>query len=231
MGIRSDLEKEVGEIFATHWNYRDGQVVPEPPDIKLGDNDAVELDATVLYADMAGSTSLVDDYQAWFAANVYKTYLRCAAKIIASEGGKITAYDGDRVMAVFIGDLKNTTAARTALKINYARIHIVNDAIRARNFDLAYEVQHSIGIDSSKLTVVRTGVRGANDLVWIGRAANYAAKLSSLPPNYSYITPEAYARLRPEVKVSNGRNMWESANAPILGGIQIYRSSWTWEVS
>jgi len=38
------------------------------------------------------------------AAEIYKTYLHCAAKIIRSEGGSITSYDGDRIMGIFIGD-------------------------------------------------------------------------------------------------------------------------------
>ena len=33
-----------------------------------------------------------------------------------------------------------------------------------------------LGIDTSKLFVARTGIRKSNDLVWVGRAANYAAK-------------------------------------------------------
>jgi class 3 adenylate cyclase len=51
-----------------------------------------------------------------FAAEIYKTFLHCAAKIIRSEDGVITAYDGDRIMAVFIGNAKNTSAVRAALK-------------------------------------------------------------------------------------------------------------------
>lgn len=46
-----------------------------------------------------------------FAAEIYKSYLHCASKIIRCENGVITAFDGDRVMGIFIGDLKNTSAA------------------------------------------------------------------------------------------------------------------------
>jgi len=34
---------------------------------------------------------------------IYKTFLHCAAKIIRSHKGVITAYDGDRIIAVYIG--------------------------------------------------------------------------------------------------------------------------------
>src|SRR4051794_35685165 len=116
MTLKDDLESKVIEVFSEKWEERDGSVVPADEDLKLS-NDAVKLDATILYADMSGSTKLVDGYDNQFAAEVYKAYLHCAAKIVTSEGGTITAYDGDRIMAVYLGNTKNTSAVRTALKI------------------------------------------------------------------------------------------------------------------
>src|SRR5262245_52750779 len=130
MAFADDLRKKVKEIFAAQWKTRDGNVVPEAEDVGLG-NDAVKLEGTVLYADLADSTAMVDKETASFAAEVYKTYLHCASKVIENEGGVITAFDGDRVMAVFIDDYKNTSAARCALKINYAVQDIINPAIVA----------------------------------------------------------------------------------------------------
>ena len=142
-------------------------------------NDAVKIDATVLYADLDESTNLVNSNTAEFAAEIYKIYLACAARIIRNEGGVITGYDGDRIMAVFIGRSRNSTAAQTGLKINHAVLKIINPAIRSVYRNSTYSVKHQVGIDSSDLFAARTGIRGANDLVWVGRAANYAAKLSA----------------------------------------------------
>jgi class 3 adenylate cyclase len=111
MGLADDLRSEVQTIFRSQWSIRDGNVVPDTPDLKLG-NDGVKLNGTVLYADIDGSTTMVDSKKAEFAAEIYKAYLLCASRIIRSEDGVITAYDGDRVMAVFIGNAKNTSAVR-----------------------------------------------------------------------------------------------------------------------
>lgn len=86
MALKEDLEEEVAKIFREQWTARDGRGVPDPEDLGLG-NDSVKLDATVLYADMADSTSLVDTNRLSFAAEVYKAYLTCAARIIKDEGG------------------------------------------------------------------------------------------------------------------------------------------------
>jgi class 3 adenylate cyclase len=176
MGLKEDLEKEVAQIFKAKWSERDGQRVPEPEDLTLA-NDAVKLDATILYADMSDSTKLVDGHKPWFAAEVYKAYLTCAARIIRDNGGAITAYDGDRVMAIFIGSSKNSSAAIAALKINHAVLHIINPAIAVAQPDVTFRLGHVIGIDTSSLFAARIGIRKYNDLVWVGRAANYAAKL------------------------------------------------------
>jgi len=231
MSLSDDLQKEIAEIFAAQWSKREGQVVPEPKDIALK-NDAVELDATVLYADLSKSTALVDSSKAHFAAEVYKAYLHGAAKVIKSENGVITAYDGDRVMAVFIGDSKNTSAVRCALKINYVVKKIINPALKKQYLSSTYEVQQTIGVDTSKLFVARTGVRGDNDLVWVGRAANYAAKLCDLPPEYpSWITKAVYDCMAKDVKTSSdGKAMWEAMTWTSMNKMAIYRSNWTWLV-
>lgn len=183
MAIREDIIDKVAEIFRAAWTERDGYVVPEPDSLTL-DNDAVNLNGTVLYADMAESTNLVDSKKNSFAAEIYKTFLNCAAKVIRDEDGEITAYDGDRIMAVFLGDGKNDRAARAGLKINNARIEIIDPAIQAQYPKSTYRLKHKVGIDTSSLFVARTGVRGANDLVWVGRAANHAAKLCTFSAEY-----------------------------------------------
>lgn len=230
MSLKDELEEKVKDIFKEQWETRKGQVVPNAENLKLN-NDAIKLDGVVLYADMSDSTKLVDTYEAYFAAEIYKSYLHCAAKIIKSEGGEITAYDGDRIMAVFIGDSKNTSATRAALKINYARLHIINPALSEQYPKVNYTVQHTIGIDACELFIARTGIRGSNDLVWVGKAANHAAKLCSLPKTHpTRITKEVYDNLHKSLKFSNGKNMWEEITWTGMDR-KIYRSTYWWRVS
>lgn len=230
MAIAEDLKAQVVKIFKERWNERNGTVVPTSDDVQLG-NDAVKLEATVLYADMADSTDLVDSKPEGFAAEIYKAFLYCAAKTLRLEGGEITAYDGDRIMGVFLGQSKNTSAVRAALKLNYVRLKILQPALQAQYPENTYVLRHVVGIDTSTLFVARTGIRGSNDLVWVGRAANYAAKLSSLDPEYStHITKAVYDQLHTSAKETNGDNMWSKATWNAMGGIEIYRSRWIWPI-
>jgi class 3 adenylate cyclase len=230
MSLKDDLEQAVKGIFKSTWTERDGTVVPDADTVKLT-NDAVKLTGTVLYADMADSTKMVDNSPTWRSAESYKAFLHCAAKIIRHEGGTISAYDGDRIMAVFLGDNKNTSAVRAAMKIRWASLNIINPAKTNQYSDDTYPVKQAIGIDTSSLFVANTGVRGAKDLVWVGRAANHAAKLASLPEGHIYISEDVYKRLAPEGKLSNGVDMWQAVTWNTFDSRRIYRSTYHWKIS
>jgi class 3 adenylate cyclase len=226
-----ELQKGVDNILATNWKQREGEVVPEAETVRLG-NDAVELQATVLYADLIDSTGLVLGYKDWFAAEMYKAYLLCASELIRNNEGVVTAFDGDRVMGVFIGKTKNTAAAKCALQINHMVEKEINPRIRKSYPDTGFAVRQAVGIDTSRLFVAKTGVRGANDLVWVGRAANYAAKLCSLRDGRysSFMTAEVYNKLLESSKYGGDpkQDMWTKFTWTEFG-IVAYKSAWRWQ--
>ena len=230
MGLKDDLSAEVKSTFAQAWEVQKTESVPAPEDLRLNANHAKDLEkATVLYADLDGSTSMVDNYKWEFSAEIYKTFLRCASQIIRSEGGTITAYDGDRVMAIFTGGTKNTDAVRCALKINYAVSEIIQPTINAQ-YTTDFKLSHVVGIDTSQLRASRIGVRGDNDLVWIGRAANHAAKLTNESGKPTWITKAVYDSMNDDVKFHNGQHMWQKTYRTSMNQIEIYSSTYLWMI-
>ena len=229
MALKDDLAAEIQLSFDSKWDVQTAQKVPAPADLRLNANHAKDLEvATVLYADIDGSTNMVDGRPWWFSAEIYKAYLRCAGALIRSEGGDITAYDGDRVMAVFTGDAKNTSAVRCALKIHCAVATIIQPAIRAYKFGHAdFVFKHKIGIDTSQLHAARIGIRGDSDLVWIGRAANHAAKLTAIPVDPSiWITKDVYDNMNDAVKLHIGVNMWQQRQWTQMNDMEVYCSTY-----
>ncbi len=232
MSLGDELETEISDIFKNKWSTRDGDSVPTPEDIGLSGNDGVNIDAVVLYADMVESTSLVDKKKSQFAAEVYKAFLVGACRTIRANGGYIRAFDGDRVMAIFVGSKKNSSAAKSALQINYVVKKLINPELKKIYPNTDYVLNHVVGVDSGSILVARTGIKGSNDLVWVGRAANYAAKLCSLREEgySSYIAKSVYENMIDNSKYSHdGRPMWESRTWSQYNST-IYRSGWTWPV-
>lgn len=231
MALKDDLTSEVKTIFKSVWSETTGRVVPIPSDVGLGNKATLLEQAVVLYADLDGSTNMVDTKKWEFSAEIYKSFLHCAAKIVKAESGDITAYDGDRIMAVFIGENKYDRAARAALKLRWAVLNIIQPLMKEQ-YTTDFVIAHTVGIDVSDLRAVRTGVRGDNDLVWVGRAANYAAKLTTLPSEYpTWITKAVYDSLSSTLKTSDSKSMWEARTWTAMDNMSIYRSNWNWRIT
>jgi len=235
MALLDDLINDVSSVLSSNWNIRDGQVVPFSEHVRLVGG-AVRLEATMLYADLADSTELAMKFDRRVAAKVFKTFLTCSSRIIRARGGEIRSFDGDRVMGIFLGPVKNTSAAKSALNINYAFTEIIKPRLEAKypQLETDYVLAHCVGIDTSEVLAVRGGVINNNDLVWVGRAPNVAAKLSGLrePPYHSFITAAVYNKLQENLKVSpQGDYMWEQRSWNAVDGVsRVYRSSWWWKL-
>ena len=234
MSIAADLKKRIDAVFASAWEEIKTTSIPDPTDVALNANKAKLLEsATVLYADLDGSTNMVDQRTWSFAAEVYKTFLLSAGEIIRAESGVVTAYDGDRVMGIFVGEEnKNTRAVRAAFKIRTAVTALIEPALRAiYTSSPKYSVKFRVGIDTSPIRVTRTGVWGDNDLVWVGRAPNYAAKLTDLSIDYTtIITAAVHERLNASLKNLDtaGKPVWAPFTWNAMKGMKIYASTCHW---
>jgi class 3 adenylate cyclase len=234
MTLKETLTAEIESSFSSNWQVEITQNVPAPEDLRLNANHAKDLEvATVLYADIDGSTNMVDERPWWFSAEIYKAYLRCAGALIREEGGIITAYDGDRIMAVFTGDSKNTKAVRCAMKIHSAVLDVIQPLIRARaDKHSDFVLKHKIGVDTSQLRAARIGVRGDNDIVWIGRAANHAAKLNAITVDHSiWITKDVYDLINDSVKFFNGVDMWKKWVWSEMNNVEVYSTTYKYTFS
>lgn len=234
MPLSNDLGREVDAILAARWQIRSGRTVPTPESVALTGG-AVQIDATLIYSDLADSTRLVSDLGNEMAARVFKAFLASTTRIIRANGGEIRSFDGDRVMGVFVGDSRNTAAPRCALNIAHAFTKILKPKLEAKYLALASGayLRHGSGADTGQILVIQGGIRNNNDLVWTGRAANVAAKLSGIREDgfYSYITRGVYDAMDDSSKFSRDghRPMWEPRNWGNLPNEVLYRSSWTWE--
>lgn len=225
------IKQAARDVLVNKWKVRSARDVPSIKNLALNGNEAAEFEGTVLYADMDGSTDMVRGYNNRFAAEMYKIYLQTVSEVIRNEGGVVTAYDGDRVMAVFEGDIKDTIAVRAAMRIVYA-VRELNDIIATEYPTVKFRLKHNIGIDTSKLFAVRAGVWGANDIVWVGEAANVAAKLTSVSDDSYpiYITKKVYRALQPEAVYAKGVNMWCHVNG-LMFGREVLKTSYQWAMN
>ncbi len=182
-----------------------------------------EVEGAILYIDLVQSSLLAADFQKRVAAKVIKSFLFCSTKAIQKFEGKVRSFDGDRVMGIFIGPDRCVKATQAAFTISYLVENVLKPELKG-HFDSiresGYVIQHTTGIDTGQFLAVRVGVKGNNDIAWIGRAPNLAAKLSGLriPPYTTIVSSDVYYMLSRELQASQDiRSAWQSYTYDFLG--------------
>lgn len=169
-------------------------------------------------------------------AKIIRAYISTAARILRNYGGEIRSFDGDRVMAIFMGGDKETKAVRSALAINWAVFEVLRPKIKANWSDgeKFFAINHGIGIDTGEALIVRGGVRDNSDLISIGEAPNKAAKLSEIRDSYQVtITPAVFEAMTSDVAyMEDGSSLWRKTHMRNDSGVQetLFRSAAWWGV-
>lgn len=204
-----DIYRSVRETLTGVVSAHDGRVVPSTEALSL-DGPGKRLEATVLYADLYDSSSLVESLDDRTVAKAIRAYLSAMCQIIRINRGVVTSFDGDRVMGVFLDNYP--TLGNGAMRAINCGLHMVNvvestlqpqftEYLMKRKKD-NFVMRHCVGIDSSNIFIVRAGQYGQNDRVWIGRASNLAAKLSQIR-NHPYCIYVSRAALGASGELAN----------------------------
>ena len=193
---------------------------------------AVKIDATFLYADLAGSADLSAACPWYTTAKIIRAFLDCATRIIKKHGGEIRSFDGDRVMGVFMGKSKNSSASICGREIHWTVRKIIAPKAKKKFKSIresGIEIRHGVGIDTGEVRAVRSGIRDDNDLIWIGKAASLSAKLSDQRDigYHTYISSRVYSKLSPEAKRNkDGEDMWTKTSFTFAGKTEsVYKSN------
>lgn len=162
-------------------------------------------------------------------------------RVIKSNNGHIRSFNGDGLLAVFMGDSQSNNAVKGAMQVKYGLVEIIQPKLR-RYFETNKQVANSftidcgIGIDQGQVLVVRAGIGGVgnNDLIWVGNATNFASKMSNIAssPANLYITQNVYDRLNEDRKISKGKNMWTYQEITFSGNkYRVIKTSYHWTFS
>ncbi|GAA14944.1 hypothetical protein GOALK_120_00020 [Gordonia alkanivorans NBRC 16433] len=233
------IASSVDDIMAATWNITNGTVVPETEDVVMKNGGRL-VDATYAYADLADSSTIAQSLKRETAAKIIRAFVNSSTRILRHFGGEIRSFDGDRVMAIYMGDDKNWSAVRAALAINWAVEEVIRPAIRSNWSDGEdfYNISHRVGVDTGESLIVRGGARNNNDLISVGGAPNIAAKLSDLKNGYStYITDRVFDELPDDLVYyeSTGvrRSSWSKLYSQVrIGGTYntVYGSNTYWGI-
>jgi class 3 adenylate cyclase len=231
MGWTEDIDTWVENHLTTAFEVRTGRVVPTTEDV--GNKQAVELDAAFLYADLAGSSDLARHCPWETTAKIIRAFLDASTRLIKAYGGEVRSFDGDRVMGVFMGDSPRVYSTRCAREIFYTVENILGPKATKKFQSVSnnnIKLKCGVGVDFGTSRTVRAGIRNSNDLIWIGRPPNMAAKLSDIReyPYCVFVHKVVYDALGDADKIVDGKNIWESRSYTLSGVAHtVYRTNYT----
>jgi adenylate cyclase len=231
MALKDDLTNKVTEYFRAPYEVKGTTVVPDYTDPKLTfGNTGLEAELVFMFADIRESSKLHDRYGWTVAARIYQSFHDICVKVIAANEGKVRAFDGDRIMGVFAGPNKENNAVKAAMQIQNGVRTILNPTLQPRQ-----AVMVGFGIDGGKTLITKVGAGrdvNNNDLVWIGKACNYASHYAQEANNTIILSDAVHRKLQEDRKTSNGVNMWTPRELTVKNGAKVacYSTGYSWGI-
>ncbi|MCH5242703.1 MAG: adenylate/guanylate cyclase domain-containing protein [Muribaculaceae bacterium] len=229
MSLKEDILKKAQEIESEDFIVDDVSSVPTISNSKLTFGcKGLEFDATVLYIDMRGSTSILNNHRKRVVAKIHMLYYHAIVRIAQEEEGEIRSFNGDSLLVFFPGKSSEniSNAVRAAMKMVYAINNLLNDNLKRYS-----DIDFGIGIDFGKILATKVGIGGNNetkDLIWIGNPVNKSTKISDNCHNpYNIgISDTVYKKLEDYVKYNNrNANIWKKESFKYNNQSEFYYST------
>ena len=174
--VRRQLEAERG-IAAISQMF--GRFVPSGvADSMIQDEgvlDPVERNATVLFTDVAGFTSLTENKGPLAIVDTFNAFFDAASEIIGKHNGVVTQFQGDAVLATFNVPLEDADHAGNALRAAHGLLELVQKETFAGE-----RLAIRIGVSSGLLVAGNIGGGGRQSYTVYGDPVNLASRLEAM---------------------------------------------------
>ena len=179
---------------------REGEVVPQPEDLSLGE--VREFKLAVLHIDIDNFKQTIGNLSMTEMMRFASIFLTEMTYIIKEFDGAVEQYVGDSVTALFGVDYEAPKAAENCLNCALAMLTLIKYSVNQylTNQELP-TFTCSIGIDLDETWIERVGIRGTNQLTLIGHGVSRAAQLRELAnPNEILLGDKLFQNLSDDEK-------------------------------
>jgi adenylate cyclase len=149
------------------------------------DDQGVDSEAAVLFADIRGFTALSERKLAYDIVHILNRFFAAANTAIQENGGRIDKFIGDGLMALFVDPRGIEFACRAAV----AAACRIERELAVVNADLAAELREplriAMGLHAGRLVIGRIGAGQAASKTVIGPVVNVASRLEAVAKAYN----------------------------------------------
>ncbi len=140
--------------------------------------------ATILFADIRGSTALAEKLPPESVVAVLNDYLGALARSVFAEGGVLDKFLGDGLMSIFGVFQDGTDGALPATRAALAMRHAVARLTSERAARREPTVRFGVGIHTGEVVLGAVGLPERSDYTALGDTVNTASRLESLCKEY-----------------------------------------------
>ncbi|MEM7040561.1 MAG: adenylate/guanylate cyclase domain-containing protein, partial [Bacteroidota bacterium] len=174
--VRRQLEAERGVESISRLF---GQFVPETVANSMIEQEGVlapvEREATILIADVSGFTALTETKGAQAIVDTFNAYFEAASEVISANGGVVTQFIGDAVLATFNVPVADSHHRQRGVDAAIALLNLVD----SREF-AGEKLEIRIGVSTGPVIAGNVGGGGRAAYTVYGEAVNLASRLEAL---------------------------------------------------
>lgn len=172
--VQSNFDKNIEVIYSDS--------IPNQESFKLEVQKWYQVNNVIcVYVDLASSTKINIQEKKDLAAHIFDSYIKAVTKIFTEYQSKYIDIQGDGGFALFDGEnsINRALVAAVTIKTLLSRqaqyfSEFVNSKLNNTNLSVR------IGIHKGNILAKKSGIRGENEIIWLGDAVSVASKICNL---------------------------------------------------
>lgn len=175
--IFEEIRKKLGTDFAIVKKKK------IPSDFALENDKWVQVDDVVcVYFDLTSSTNILKKYGDEISVKIFDSYIKSATRIFKNFECSYLDIQGDGGFALFSGDkhIQRAMVSAITLKTLLSRSYSGNLNDLVKKMKSKINLSSKIGVHIGKILAKKSGIRGENEILWLGDLVSIASKICGL---------------------------------------------------
>lgn len=179
--LEDEIFEEIGEKLDMDFDIVKKKEIPS--NFKLENDEWAQVDDVVcVYFDLSSSTNILRDYGDEISVKIFDSYIKSATRIFKNFECSYLDIQGDGGFALFSGDkhIQRAMVSAITLKTLLSKSYSGNLNDLVKKIKSKINLSSRIGVHIGKILAKKSGIRGENEILWLGGLVSVASKICGL---------------------------------------------------